>query len=399
MEEYLSTGEFAEKASVTIRTLRYYDKIGILKPSKHNEKGHRLYSMKDFIKLQKILTLKFIGLSLEDINKIMLFDNQNGDLKNSLNLQRKIIQDKISHFNTVIDAIDKVLGNMPTNGGSPPWEEIISIIGIVNTNDKWLQQYKDATNLRSRISIHEKYSKNKEGWMPWFFKKILDLNLKGEIKILELGCGDASLWIKNFNKIPKSFSITLSDFSKGMLEDAKRNLNVNSHKFNFKLINAEDIPYTEDEFDIVIANHMLYHLSDIHQGLKEIKRVLKPNGYCFASTVGVNHMKELRDIIENFNSKELTSESWNSTNNFNLENGKDILDKYFKNIILSKYEDALIIDEALPLIHYIFSMPGNVKDNFNEKLYKKLVNYIEDIIINKNIITITKDTGFFMCQK
>lgn len=80
-KKLFTTGEFAKKAGVTIRTLRYYDKIGLLVPSSHNELGHRLYSKEDFGKLQKILTLKFIGLSLEDIANIMKYDLNHKDFK------------------------------------------------------------------------------------------------------------------------------------------------------------------------------------------------------------------------------------------------------------------------------------------------------------------------------
>ena len=61
---YYTSGEFARKANVTLRTIRYYDKQGILKPSKVNEKGYRYYTDGDFAKLQKILSLKYLGFSL-----------------------------------------------------------------------------------------------------------------------------------------------------------------------------------------------------------------------------------------------------------------------------------------------------------------------------------------------
>ena len=52
---YYTSGEFAKKANVTLRTIRYYDRQGILKPSKVADNGYRLYTDADFAKLQKIL--------------------------------------------------------------------------------------------------------------------------------------------------------------------------------------------------------------------------------------------------------------------------------------------------------------------------------------------------------
>lgn len=61
------TGEFAKLAGTTEKTIRYYDRIGILKPSNHSDKGYRLYTDTDLLKLQKILFLKKLGFELSEI--------------------------------------------------------------------------------------------------------------------------------------------------------------------------------------------------------------------------------------------------------------------------------------------------------------------------------------------
>ncbi|SQB91431.1 transcriptional regulatory protein [Clostridium tetanomorphum] len=271
-EEFYSVGEFAKKANVTIRTLRYYDKIGLLKPSSYNDLGHRIYSKEDFGKLQKILTLKFIGLSLEEIGDIMKYDINDKDFKKSLEIQKEIIQEKVKHMDTVIKAIEETL-YMVEKEDTLNWDNFINIINVINFDKKWLEQYKNSSNLRARINIHNNFSTNKEGWMNWFFNQ---LKLPDKVNILEVGCGDGSLWAENLHKIPKSWNVILTDFSEGMLEDAKKNLKNSSHKFKFNVVDIEKkIPYKDGSFDVVIANHMLYHLNDIDKGIQEISRVIK----------------------------------------------------------------------------------------------------------------------------
>ena len=63
---FYHTGQFARKAAVSVRTLRFYDKVGLLSPSRHTEAGHRLYTDADFVNLQQILALKFLGFSLAE---------------------------------------------------------------------------------------------------------------------------------------------------------------------------------------------------------------------------------------------------------------------------------------------------------------------------------------------
>lgn len=394
-KEFYSVGEFAKKAGVTIRTLRYYDKIELLKPCGYNTLGYRLYSKEDFGRLQKILTLKFIGLSLEEIGDIMKYDINDKNFKKSLVIQKEIIGERVQHMLTVIKAIDETL-QMVEKEDVLNWDKFINVINLINLDKKWIEQYRNASNLRARINLHESFSINKEGWMTWFFKQ---LNLPNNINILELGCGDGSLWVKNLDKIPKGWNITLTDFSQGMLKDAKKNLEKYVDRFNFNVVDAENIPYENENFDVVIANHMLYHLNDIDRALGEINRVLKKDGYFFASTVGKNHMKEMRDIVRMVDESILKLEGFNLTKKFQLENGMKILKYYFDEISMKRYEDSLKITKVTPLIDYIFSMPGNIEERFNEYKYKKLEKILEEIIQNKGYIYITKDTGFFSGRK
>ena len=75
-----SSGQFAEKAGVSLRTIRYYDKKNILKPSYRTESGARYYSDQDFTRLQQILLWKYLGFSLDEIREMTLAANEKGAL-------------------------------------------------------------------------------------------------------------------------------------------------------------------------------------------------------------------------------------------------------------------------------------------------------------------------------
>ena len=391
---FFTIGEFAEKAGVTLRTLRYYDKIALMKPSSYSEAGHRLYSNQDFARLQQILTLKFIGFSLDDIKKIAQSDVNDKDFVRSLEIQKKIMQQRVQHTFKVIKALDEAIDM--ENNEDVSWDKFSNIINVINSDKRLIEQYENASNLRARINIHEMFSVNKYGWMRWYFD---ELNLPEQCKILELGCGDANLWRENKDRISQDLDITLSDFSKGMLNDAKITLGEKAKNFKFQIIDAEDIPYEDCSFDVIIANHMLYHVDNIEKALSEILRVLKPGGYFYASTVGKNHMSEIRDTMVKFKSETMDIKSSDITSRFQLENGMEKLNKWFYNIEMKRYEDSLIVTEATPIIDYIFSMPGNVRESFNKERLEKLSKYLKDKIATEGGIYITKDTGFFKGQK
>ena len=105
---YYTSGEFAKKANVTLRTIRYYDRQGILKPSKVADNGYRLYTDADFAKLQKILSLKYLGFSLEEIMTMTINDEDQDFIKESIGLQLYLVQKKMEHLKLVEQSLEEM---------------------------------------------------------------------------------------------------------------------------------------------------------------------------------------------------------------------------------------------------------------------------------------------------
>lgn len=376
------TGQFAKLANVSERTIRYYDKIGLLKPSFVMENGYRQYSDLDLLKLQKILSLKHLGFSIEEIFP-MVMDNTN--LKESFELQIDLIEDKIRHLQSLKDALKRASQTPDLS-----WNMILSLVQLSNEETNIIEQYKNAKNLNDRISLHEKYSTNRQGWFNWLFNQI---DFSKVNRLLELGCGNGKLWQKNRIDL-RNREIFLSDISEGMVEEVRNKLGTD---FNCIVADAEKIPFKDEYFDSIIANHVLFYLNDLNLGLKEISRVLKPNGILYCSTYGKNHMKEITEIVQNFDSS-INLSNHSLYDIFGLENGESILSKYFSNIQRIDYEDSLEITESKPLIDYIMSCHGNQNEILGPRL-NEFKEYIEELLKNSGKIVVTKQAGLFVCEK
>ncbi|HET8845115.1 MAG TPA: class I SAM-dependent methyltransferase, partial [Ktedonobacteraceae bacterium] len=211
------------------------------------------------------------------------------------------------------------------------------------------KQYKDATNFSARIELNRRFSVNKYGWQRWVFDhfKVAEPGM-----LIELGCGPGLLWAGNHERIPQSWQIILSDFSPGMLENARNRLG--DEPFAYSVVDAQSLPFADESFDAVIANHMLYHIPDLPRALSEIRRVLKPGGRFYASTFGRTHMHEMDDLVRNA----WPLSRWRGLGNsasFVLENGQELLAPFFPLINIFRYEDALEVTEAEPVANYVFS--------------------------------------------
>ena len=379
---YYKTGQFAKLANVSERTIRYYDKIGLLKPSFVMENGYRQYSDLDLLKLQKILSLKHLGFSIEEIFP-MVMDNTN--LKESFELQIDLIEDKISHLQSLKDALKRASQTPDLS-----WNMILSLVQLSNEETNIIEQYKNAKNLNDRISLHEKYSTNKQGWFNWLFNQI---DFSRVNRLLELGCGNGKLWQENRIDL-RNREIFLSDISEGMVEEVRNKLGTD---FNCIVADAEKIPFKDKYFDTIIANHVLFYLNDLNLGLKEISRVLRPNGILYCSTYGKNHMKEITEIVQSFDSR-INLSNYSLYDIFGLENGESILSKYFSNIQRMDYRDSLEITESKPLIDYIMSCHGNQNEILGSRL-NEFKEYIEELLKNNGKIVVTKQAGLLKCYK
>ena len=387
---YYSSGLFARKAHVTLRTIRYYDKQNILKPSAKTPAGARLYTEEDFAKLQQILLLKYLGFSLQDIREMTLASADQQYLLESMRVQKKLIQERIEEMQAMNDAIDSTMDAIQQKQ-EMDWNRMLDLIHLTAMERSLKTQYQNAANISARIRLHREYSVNPKGWFPWLLEQC---ELHEGMRILEIGCGNGALWSENREWLPEHMQVVLSDKSDGMLRDVQRELG-EDERFSYERFDCNEIPYGEAEFDLVIANHVLFYCEDVPQVLSECKRVLRPNGQFLCSTYGRNHMKEITELVQRFN-KDIVLSADCLYEHFGLENGAEILRTFFPKAEKHIYKDAIEIDEPEPLISYILSCHGNQNQLLLDQ-YKEFGEFVSQQM--RGGFHITKEAGAFICKK
>jgi len=253
------------------------------------------------------------------------------------------------------------------------------------------EMYVKRDTLSTRVDLHDKYSVNKYGWFNWVFDQY---QFTENMNILELGCGTGNIWQKieaPEKSIPKNAKIILTDISPLMIEKVKEKF-IKNACFSFRVVDIQKTPFEAGEFDMVAANHMLYHVPDMGKALSEIKRVLKDDGYFYATTLGENSLKELQDIYRKYEGRIHFSYSKDCT--FTLENGEEILRKFFGKVERRFYLDALEVTSADDLMNYIVSYNKITQDVYNE-MYET----IKNVINKEDVFKIRKDQGMFICTK
>lgn len=388
LEGYYSSGDFAKKAHITKKTIRYYDEHNILKPSYVNENGARFYNDEDFARLQQILFLKYLGFSLDDIKEMTLKNTDSDFMSESLHMQMGLVDERIEQMELMRQALDDA-AKIIDRGEHVDWSHMLELVNVNEMEQKLKKQYRDASNISARISLHKKYSKNPVSWFNWLFEKCA---LECGANVLEIGCGDASLWTQNIEKIPENISVTLTDISYGMIKDATRNIGEDDKRFTYEIMDVHRLYKLDDSFDVVIANHVLFYCDDLDMVCREIKRVLKPGGTFICSTYSSRHMKEISELVKGFDDR-IELSAGHLYERFGKENGKQILGKYFKNVEWNQYEDELFVPAAEPVVEYVLSCHGN-QNRYIVDRYKEFVSYVKQK--TDNGLYITKDAGVFI---
>lgn len=261
------------------------------------------------------------------------------------------------------------------------------------------EQYKTAANLDARIALHSRFGTAKTNWYRWLFEHFA---LPDGARVLELGCGPAKLWRENLGRVPEGWHVTLSDFSAGMIAEAERQLADTGRDFAFRVADAQDLPFEDASFDAVVAVHMLYHVPDQGRALSEVRRVLKPGGRFYASTNSRDHMKEIGDLAAHIADGETLERirAAHRLGSFRLEDGQEMLKTHFGGVTLYRFENALEVTEAEPLLAYILSATAaaELRERPSDEQKRRLAAFkasIEARIADKGAVRLTVLPGLF----
>ena len=196
------------------------------------------------------------------------------------------------------------------------------------------EQYACEDNLRARQALYEET----EGTQP---HDVLRDALSGlaPTSVLEVGGGQGELaeWMRDALGARVSFL----DFSPRMVELAR------ARGLEAQVGDVQHLPFADASFDVVVAAWMLYHVPDIPLALREIARVLVPGGSLVAVTVSVEHLRELRELVQYPPGRETT---------FNRENGEELLAPEFARVERRDADQTVTVRDRAKLVAYRDSM-------------------------------------------
>ena len=254
------------------------------------------------------------------------------------------------------------------------------------------EQYRSSDRLKRRAVLHGKYSTAPVPWFDWVGSRF---DLRSGDNVLEVGCGAGWLWERYTGPIPARVSLTLTDLSPGMVDEAVARVTATGRfaSVGGQQADAQALPFEDQSFERVIANHMLYHLPDPARGVVELARVTSPSGLVCVATNGRRHMQELWAIRHDVFGLPAVD---GTIDVFGVETGFPILRDHFGAVSWMAYRDRLHCTDPDDVVAYLCSTPP-AEDAGPEQLGEVRAAILRVFAAGDGAMTITKDTGCFVC--
>jgi SAM-dependent methyltransferase len=253
-------------------------------------------------------------------------------------------------------------------------------------------QYADASCFDARVQLY-RYAQAEEPWPAWVKRR---LRLARGERVLELGCGPGNLW-RARGGLPPGLRVTLTDLSPGMAEEARRRIEDVETPFTYTSCDAQLLPFPDERFDVVIANHMLYHVPDRARALAEIQRVVVRGGRVYIGTNEWTHLTELRELCERFGLDSEMRPVGRDPALFDLEDAAAALQPLFDPVRLFRRTDALEVEETQPFMDYLGSFSQMTPEN--DRARERIRAHVERHIALLGSLHISISIGLFEAIK
>jgi SAM-dependent methyltransferase len=254
-------------------------------------------------------------------------------------------------------------------------------------------QYKTTANFDARVALHTKCSTATKGWFDWLVDQI---NWDQSHDVLEVGCGTGLLWGFVPSSVTLDQDITLIDLSQTMVDAAVALASSHGHTVRAFTADVHELPFEDDSFDLVIANHMLYHSSNPATAINEIVRVLRLGGTLVAATNGPRHLVELREIeVGVFGPPNARNDNVKS---FGSLSGLPLLQSEFDIVEWRGHEDRLLCTDPDDVMAYLTSLPPGA-NAFASQLAELSTEIRHRMALGNGVLEVSKESGVFLARK
>jgi len=391
MDKKMTSGELAKKAGVSQKTIRLYDEKGLLKPSDYSDGNYRLYDKEALLILEKIIALKKIGLSLEEIKEHLKY-HDNNDTLGVLKEQLQIMEQKKSEIEKSIVCIKNAITR---SNETADWDLVSDIIRKIQIDQKADERHFYA--LKHSIDS-----------VDWYVKIYDSLQIVEGTNVLDLGCGFGKLWRNNWEKIPKNTKISAYDLHGSWAEDFSQFISDQKDKLSTGTeiqILWKDVEKTDtwdkiqkETYSLVIAHYLKGFLNAPEKLLERVSSVLNAHGI-FSMTGNDRGSKHLylKELFDNIGLDTKFAEEYYEDGKKEHQKLEAILKRYFGKVETILLSNCMGYKNSHEILEKLYAIYPKQKKYFASK-EQKIKDYFDKWIEENGTFLLKSETEFWHCS-
>lgn len=311
--------EVAKIFNITTNKIRFYEKKGLLEPTRDENNEYRVFSDTDILKLQSILLYRTIGMPIDNIKSII--QGTSCDCVNYVNNQLEIINNEIHRLTTIKKSLEGIVDEFC----NLTKDEVLDVLKETNELNNLKNNWRDKWDFNNWAKSYDedvvkdtgelKIYKNYDHILETVYNEATKFNIKNA-KVLDIGVGTGNLASKFLGK---GCEVTGIDQSKEMLSIAK----IKFPNLKLRLGEFLKIPYSDKYFDIIVSTYAFHHLNEKEKvtSIEEMLRVLKENGVIVIGDLMFENENNKRNVLSKLSKAQV----------------EEVEDEYYSNIdILNK---------------------------------------------------------------
>jgi len=386
MEKRYTAGELARWAGVSARTIRFYEEKGILQPRERSAEGYRLYDDSAILRLQEILMLKYVGLSLEQIQQA-LSQGENLSVAELLAHQRELVLEERSRLDRILKVIDQA--ERHCRGGQLPISRFVEIMQLLTKNQQ----------ANFRYGLYERYGTSGQRWHEWLFKQ---LPLGAGMRVLDVGCGHGNVWHDSWKEIPGGCQITLMDkemdglqYLHGIYLERRREL-AEGTAFSFLCEDAEEWECPAQRYDLILAVHLWSYIREKEGLLQKLHRGLTGGGRLvstFSSQVSVEDVNRLLEPVL----RRRVLEAYEERRRGFVRQMEELFAGEFGRVSRRVFRNSLRIDQPEELLRYLCNLDGELEARIKSR-ESRAQGYLRELVRQGAVPEIGTEGYCYFCE-
>ena len=339
----ISIHDLSQLSGISTRMLRYYDKLGVLKPAEYAPDGRRFYADDALGQLQQILAFQSLGYTIQQIKELF---EQSGSFPDLLDKQIDLLKQEQRRIDLVLDMLSQVKRQVSV--GKADLKQMTQLIEMTGADKRLMTSYQDK-NLRAiRAEFNSLDGSSSKSWV---LKLYNHMNIPENAIMAELDAESVNIWKANEHRLPKGhldlFYIPGTQIEKQDIEAA--DFTIAWHPY------TDIIEIPQNHYDIIMDNYTYVHGDHIEAWLDGMVQCLKPGGKFYCVVKDTLHNKELFEMA-NMLDPSSNSEYHRHAQVFPFEQAKPMLEQRFAKVTVHAFCSTKKVTDAAALMKRLDSL-------------------------------------------